>query len=46
MSEIERIKCGNGNAYLISNGENAILVDTCRAQYRDMILEIGIGELK
>jgi glyoxylase-like metal-dependent hydrolase (beta-lactamase superfamily II) len=39
MSNIERIHCGNGNAYIVSEGENAILVDTCRTQYRDMILE-------
>lgn len=39
MINIERIKCGNGNVYLVSDGENAILVDTCRNSYRDMILE-------
>lgn len=28
MSEIHRIKCGNGNCYIISNGKDGILVDT------------------
>ena len=37
MNNIERIKCGNGNVYLVSEGDNAILVDTCREQYRGMI---------
>jgi len=36
---IERIQCGNGNVYIVSDGENAVLVDTCRSQYRDMILD-------
>lgn len=39
MEKIERIKCGNGNCYIISNGENAILVDTSREQYREQILD-------
>ena len=39
MSSIERIKCGNGNVYLVSNGDKAILIDTCRESYRDKILE-------
>lgn len=38
MERIERIQCGNGNCYIISNGENAVLVDTCREKYRDKIL--------
>lgn len=38
MEKIERIKCGNGNCYIISNGKNAILVDTCREKYREKIL--------
>ncbi len=38
MSNIERIPCGNGNAYLLSDSENAVLVDTCRAQYKEKIL--------
>lgn len=39
MLKIQRIKCGNGNCYIVSNGENAILVDTCREKYRDKILD-------
>ena len=39
MSGIERIQCGNGNVYLISNDDKAVLVDTCRIQYRALILE-------
>jgi len=38
MTGIERIKCGNGNVFLISNNDNAVLVDTCRLPYRDLIL--------
>lgn len=38
MEKIERIPCGNGNCYIISNGENAILVDTYRKEYREKIL--------
>ncbi|MCL2162786.1 MAG: MBL fold metallo-hydrolase [Oscillospiraceae bacterium] len=39
MTSIERIKCDNGNVYLVSNGDNAVLIDTYRESYRDMILE-------
>ena len=39
MSNIERIQCGNGNCYLVYEGDDAILVDTCRAQHRYKILE-------
>ena len=39
MSIIERIRCGNGNVFIISDGENAILVDTYREQSKDMIVE-------
>ena len=39
MSNIERIKCGNVNVYLISDGDNAVLVDTSRTRFRDKILE-------
>ena len=28
MSEIQRIKCGNVNCYIIENGTDGILVDT------------------
>ena len=39
MSTIERIKCGNGNVYLVSEGENSVLIDTCRESYRDAIIK-------
>lgn len=39
IQKIERIKCGNGNCYIVSNGKNAVLVDTSRTKYRDKILE-------
>lgn len=39
MERILRIPCGNVNCYLVSNGENAILVDTCREKYRQKILD-------
>lgn len=38
MEKIQRIPCGNGNSYIISKGENAILVDTCREKYKEIIL--------
>ncbi len=39
MENILRIPCGNVNCYLVSSGENAILVDTCREAYRQKILD-------
>ncbi len=39
MAEIKRIKCGNGNCFIVKDGESAILVDTARTAFRDMILE-------
>lgn len=39
MEKILRIPCGNGNCYLISNGKDAILVDTCREKYRQKVLD-------
>lgn len=38
MQKVERIQCGNGNCYIVSNGENAILIDTCREKYKEKIL--------
>ncbi|MDE7171827.1 MAG: MBL fold metallo-hydrolase [Oscillospiraceae bacterium] len=43
MSNILRIPCGNGNCYLICNGTDAILVDTCREKYRQKILDVCQG---
>lgn len=39
MSNILRIACGNGNCYLIFNGKDAILVDTCWEKYRQKVLD-------
>lgn len=38
MSEIQRIKYGNGNCYIVSNENNAVLVDTHQEKYREKIL--------
>ena len=43
MAHILRIPCGNGNCYLVSNRENAVLVDTCREQYRQKVLDTCKG---
>jgi len=40
VQKIERIQCGNGNCYLITENNNSVLVDTSRNKYKDMILEI------
>lgn len=40
MEKIQRIKCGNGNCYILSNGKNAVLIDTCREKYREKILNV------
>lgn len=39
MSEIHRIKCGNGNCYIVENGTNGILVDTGKKEYIDRVIE-------
>lgn len=38
MIKIHRIKCGNGNCYMIEEKGNAVLVDTARPKYRDKVL--------
>ncbi|MDE7192927.1 MAG: MBL fold metallo-hydrolase [Oscillospiraceae bacterium] len=38
MAAVERIKCGNGNCYIISDCGNAVLVDTSLEKYRERIL--------
>jgi len=35
---VHRIPCGNVNAYLVAQGENAILVDTSQKKYREKVL--------
>lgn len=39
MEHVQRIVCGNGNCYLISNNKNAVLVDTGRKKYRQTVLD-------
>lgn len=47
MHEIKRIKCGNGNCYIVTSGESAVLVDTCRKQFRERILsECGMLNIR
>jgi glyoxylase-like metal-dependent hydrolase (beta-lactamase superfamily II) len=36
---IQRIKCGNGNCYILEQDGKAILVDTARTKYKEIILE-------
>lgn len=43
MTKVKRIKCGNGNCFIISNGDNAVLADTCHTKYREKILNACKG---
>lgn len=38
MINVERIKCGNGNCYIIEEKGKAVLIDTARPKYRERIL--------
>lgn len=38
LTNIRRIKCGNGNCYILEENENAVLVDMARTKYREKIL--------
>lgn len=38
LTNIRRIKCGNGNCYILEENGNAILVDTARTKYREKVL--------
>lgn len=40
MTRVERIKCGNGNCYIVSENANSVLIDTCKSDYFDKILHI------
>lgn len=40
MPKLDRIQCGNGNCYLVSENENAILIDTCKSDSFEKILNI------
>ena len=44
MSEIHRIKCGNGNCYIIENGVDGILVDTGKKEFVNRVME-GVGSI-
>ena len=39
MSEIHRIKCGNGNCYIVENGVDGILVDTGKKEFAKRVME-------
>lgn len=39
MSEIHRIKCGNGNCYIVENGVDGILVDTGKREFVNRVME-------
>ncbi len=39
MTVVNKIRCGNVNCFLVSNGENAILVDTGEKKYRKKLLK-------
>lgn len=39
MNEVHRIKCGNGNCYIVENGHNGILVDTGKREYANQVIE-------
>lgn len=38
-SEIHRIKCGNGNCYIVENGIHGVLVDTGKKEFINHVLE-------
>lgn len=38
MSEIHRIKCGNGNCYIVENGTAGILVDTGKREFINQVI--------
>lgn len=38
MIKVNRIKCGNGNCYIVEEDGKAILVDTARPKYKEKIL--------
>lgn len=39
MNMIHRIKCGNGNCYIIENGTAGVLVDTGKKEFLDQVLQ-------
>lgn len=39
MVDIHRIKCGNGNCYIVENGSSGVLIDTGKKEYAAKVLE-------
>ncbi len=39
MTEIHRIKCGNGNCYIVENGTVGILVYTGKREFANRVIE-------
>jgi len=39
MDMVQRIKCGNVNCYIVSNGASGILIDTGKEGYLDAVIE-------
>lgn len=39
MSEIHRIKCGNGNCYIVENGTDGVLVDTGKKEFVNQVIK-------
>ena len=47
MSEIRRINCGTGNCYIVTDGSNAILVDTgSKENIKDVMAECDKYDMK
>lgn len=40
MSRVHRIKCGNGNCYLVENGRDGILIDTGKKEFADKVVDL------
>ncbi|MDE6997007.1 MAG: MBL fold metallo-hydrolase [Oscillospiraceae bacterium] len=39
MNHIHRLKCGNGNCYIVENGTAGILVDTGKREFAEQVIE-------
>jgi hydroxyacylglutathione hydrolase len=46
MSKVQRIKCGNVNCYIVSEGASGILVDTGRKEDLDTVIWISFFQLE
>lgn len=40
MIRVRRVRCGNGNCYIVSENESAVLIDTCKFNSADKLLNI------